>query len=102
MKRLPLLVSLRVTPVFARVDNGTMQGAVRDTSGPAVALAETQINNRFDILTGTRAGIVLSVRRRLHVDGRVEGGACRNQVVGTSAAVAALGCKLKTEFRVKD
>src|SRR5580700_1918493 len=63
MKRLLLLSTFLALPIAAQLDNGIIEGTVRDVSGApvpkaAVTITETQTNNRFEVLTDSQGNYV--------------------------------------------
>jgi hypothetical protein len=63
MKRLLLLSTFLALPIAAQLDNGIIEGTVRDASGAtvpkgAVTITETQTNNRFEVLTDSQGNYV--------------------------------------------
>src|SRR5579863_2353034 len=63
MKRLLVLSTFLALPIMAQLDNGIIEGTVRDASGAtvpkaAVTIIETQTNNRFEVLTDSQGNYV--------------------------------------------
>jgi hypothetical protein len=63
MKRLLLLAAFLALPIAAQLDNGIIEGTVRDASGAtipkaAVTITETQTNNRFEVVTDSQGNYV--------------------------------------------
>src|SRR5262249_27169653 len=63
MRRLLLLSTLLALPIAAQLDNGIIEGTVRDASGAtvpkaAVTITETQTNIRYEVLSDSQGNYV--------------------------------------------